>query len=92
MWHDLTQSIQSIVDAVADALSLAPAWVASLVILAALVAVACVLHAVIVAALRRLARESRPYLRSVVEQTKNLALFALLLIALAIALQTAPLS
>jgi len=48
MWHDLTQSIQSIVDAVADALSLAPAWVASLVILAALVAAACVLHAVIV--------------------------------------------
>ena len=34
-------------------------WVASLVILAALVAAACVLHAVIVAALRRLARESR---------------------------------
>ena len=92
MWHDLTQSIQSIVDAAADALSLAPAWVASLVILAALVAAACVLHAVIVAALRRLARESRPYLRSVVEQTKNLALFALLLIALAIALQTAPLT
>ena len=92
MWHDLTQSIQSIVDAVADALSLAPAWVASLVILAALVAAACVLHAVIVAALRRLSRESRPYLRSVVEQTKNLALFALLLIALAIALQTAPLT
>ena len=35
---------------------------------------------------------SRPYLRSVLEQTKNPARLALLLIALAIALQTAPLT
>jgi small-conductance mechanosensitive channel len=92
MWQVLTQRIQSSVDAVADALLLAPAWAASLVILVASVAVAWLLHVVIVAALRRLARESRPYLRSVVEQTKAPALFALLLVALAVALQTAPLN
>ena len=91
MWETLTQSIQSFVNAVADALSLAPAWAASLVILAALVAAAWILHAVILAVLRRLSRERRPYLQSVVEQTKNPALFALILVALAIALQTAPL-
>ena len=92
MWQNLTQSIQSFLGSVADFLSLAPAWVASLVILAALAAAAWVLRAVIVAILRRLSRDRRPYLRSVVEQTKNPALFALLLIALGIALQTAPLS
>jgi len=92
MWQNLTQRMQSFVDAVADFLSLAPAWVASLVILAALAVAAWVLHAVTVALLRRLSGEGRPYLRSVVEQTKNPALFALLLIALGIALQTAPLS
>lgn len=91
MWHDLTQGIQSFLDAVGDSLSRAPPWAASLAILAALIVAAWILRAVVVAVLRRLSRESRPYLRSVVEQTKNPALFALLLIALAIALQTAPL-
>lgn len=79
-------------NAIFDAISGAPAWVASLVILAALVVAAWVLHAIIVAMLRRLSREGRPYLRLIVEQTKNPALLALLLVALAIALQTAPLT
>ena len=92
MWQNLTQRIQSFTDALGDFLSLAPAWVSSLVILIALIAAAWILQAVIVAILRRISRERRPYLRSVVEQTKNPALFALLLVALAIALQTAPLS
>lgn len=92
MWHDLTRGIQSFLDAVGDTLSRAPPWAASLAILAALIVAAWILHAVGVAVLRRLSRESRPYLQSVVEQTKNPALFALLLIALAIALQTAPLA
>lgn len=92
MWLELMQGIQSFVDAVGDALSRAPAWAISLLILATLVVAAWILHAVIVAVLRRLSRERRPYLRSVVEQTKNPALFALLLVALAIALQTAPLA
>jgi small-conductance mechanosensitive channel len=92
MWHDLTQSIESFVDAAADALSRAPPWAASLVILVALVAAAWLLHAVIIAALRRLARGNRPYLQSVIAQTKAPALFALLLVAFAIALQTAPLT
>jgi small-conductance mechanosensitive channel len=92
MWQKLTQYIQSLVDAAADFLSLAPAWVSSLVILIALVAAAGLLHAVILAILRRLSRKSGHYLNSVVEQTKNPVLFALLLVALATALQTAPLS
>jgi small-conductance mechanosensitive channel len=92
MWNDLVQGIQSYVDAVGDTLSRAPPWAASLVILAALVAGAWILRAVGVAVLRRLSRENHPYIRSVVEQTKNPALFALLLVALAIALQTAPLA
>lgn len=92
MWHDLTQGIQSFVDAVGDTLTRAPPGAMSLVILAALVVAAWILHAVVVAVLRRLSRASRPYLRSVVEQTRKPALFALLLVALAIALQTAPLN
>jgi small-conductance mechanosensitive channel len=92
MWNDLVQGIQSFVDAVGDTLSRAPPWATSLVILAALVAGAWILRAVGVAVLRRLSRENHPYIRSIVEQTKNPALFALLLVALAIALQTAPLA
>src|SRR5579863_4692103 len=92
MWNDLMQGIQSFVVAVGDTLSREPPWAASLVILAALVAGAWILRAVGVAVLRRLSRENHPYIRSVVEQTKNPALFALLLVALAIALQTAPLA
>ena len=91
MWQDLARHFQALSTALGDALSHAPAWVASLVILGALIAAAWILHAIVIAALRRLSRERRPYLRSVVEQTKGPALFALLLIALAIALQTAPL-
>ncbi len=86
------QGIQSFVDAVGDTLSRAPPWATSLVILATLVAAAWIVRAVAVAVLRRLSRENHPYVRSVVEQTKNPALFALLLVALAIALQTAPLA
>ena len=92
MWQNLTQDIHSLVDAVAAFLSLAPAWVSSLVILVALAAAAWVLHAIIIAILRHLSNGRRPYLRSIVEQTKNPALLALLLVALAIALQTAPLT
>jgi small-conductance mechanosensitive channel len=92
MWQSLTQYIQSLVDTMADFLSLAPARVSSLVILVTLVAAAWVLHAIIIAILRHLSNGRRPYLRSIVEQTKNPALLALLLVALAIALQTAPLT
>ncbi len=92
MWNDLVRGIQSFVDAVGETLSRTPPWATSLVILAALVAAAWILRAVGVAVLRRLSRENHPYIRPVVEQTKNPALFALLLVALAIALQTAPLA
>ena len=89
MWQDLVQRIQ-LLNGLGNALSFAPGWAVSLAILAVALLVAWRLHAVILAALRRLLR-GRPYAHSVLEQTKNPALLALLLIALAIALQAAPL-
>jgi small-conductance mechanosensitive channel len=91
MWHDLTQRIQSVLDALSNGLSFAPAWAVALVIIAVALLAAWLLHAVILAVLQRLLRDRRPYLRSVIEQTKNPALLALLLIALAMAVQAAPL-
>jgi small-conductance mechanosensitive channel len=90
MWQNLTQQIQSILDALGRELSFAPAWAVSLAILAVALLGAGLFHAVVLAILRRLFR-TRPYMRSVLEQTRNPALLALLLIALAIALQAAPL-
>lgn len=92
MGHGLPQGIQSFLRAVGDTLSRAPPWAASAAVFAALIVAAWIVRAAVIAVLRRFSREGRPYLRSVVEQTKNPALFALLLIALAIALQTAPLT
>ena len=90
MWQDLVQHIQSGLDTLGNALSFAPAWAVSLVILAIALLGAWLFHAVVLAVLRRLAR-AHPYARSVVEQTRHPALLALLLIALAMSLQAAPL-
>jgi len=91
MWNNFVQRVQADLNAIGNALSFAPAWVVSLVILVGTTAVAWLLHAAIVAALNRLFRGRHLYLRSVIEQTKNPARFALLLIAVGIALPTAPL-
>ncbi len=91
MWQDLVQGVQSILVAIGRALSFAPPWVVSLVILVAATAAAWSLHAAILAVLRRLLHGRRPYLQSVLDQTRNLTRFGLLLVALAIALPTAPL-
>jgi small-conductance mechanosensitive channel len=92
MWTDLVAHARSILAALGSALSFAPPWAISLVILVVATAAAWILHALIIAGLRRLFGGSRLYLRSVVEQTKNPTRFALLLIALAIALPSAPLN
>ena len=91
MWQDLVQRVRSILSALGNALSFAPQWAVALLILAAATAAAWLLHAAILAVLRRLFHGRRPYLRSVLEQTRNPTRFALLLIAIAIALPTAPL-
>lgn len=68
-----------------------PPWAVSLIILAGALAVAWLIHAAILGLLRRFFQERRPYLRTILRATKNPTRFALLLIALAIALPTAPL-
>jgi small-conductance mechanosensitive channel len=91
MWLDLSQFLRSQLSALRKALSFAPPWAASLIILITAVVVAWLLHAAILFLIRRMFRDRRPYLRSVLEATKNPTRLALLLAAIAIALPTAPL-
>jgi len=91
MWPDLTQNLQSELSAVRNALSFAPPWAVSLVLLLIAVVVAWLLHAAILAAVRRVVRGRRPYLLSILDATKNPARLGLLLLALAITLPTTPL-
>jgi small-conductance mechanosensitive channel len=91
MWPDLTQNLQSELSAVRNALSFAPPWAVSLVLFLIAVAVAWLLHAAILAAVRRVVRGRRPYLLSILDATKNPARLGLLLLALAITLPTTPL-
>jgi small-conductance mechanosensitive channel len=91
MWEGLVQQVRSVLNSIGDSLSFAPAWAVSLVILVVATAAAWLLHAAIIVALRRLFGSRRPYLSSVIEQTRNPIRLALLLIALAIALPEAPL-
>ena len=91
MWPDLTQNLQSELRAFRNALSFAPPWAVSFVLLVSAVAVAWLLHAAIFAAAQRILRGRRPYLLSMLNATKNPARLGLLLLALAIALPTTPL-
>jgi small-conductance mechanosensitive channel len=91
MPNDFVQHVRAILSAVRNALSFAPPWVVSLVILVGTTAAAWLLHAAVLTALNRLLRERRPYLRSLLDQTRNPTRFGLLLMALAISLPTAPL-
>lgn len=90
MSNDFVQRIRTLLSGISGDLSFAPPWAVSIVILVGTTAVAWLLHAAILAGLHRLFRERRPYLRSLLEQTRNPTRFALLLMALAIALPTAP--
>jgi small-conductance mechanosensitive channel len=92
MLQETSQSLQAKLDVLKNALSFAPTWAVSLVQLASADIVAWVLYAMILTVMRRLLRGRRPYLRKILGATKNPTRLALLLIALAIALPTAPLS
>ncbi len=87
----LTQNLQAQLDALRGALSFAPAWAVSSVVLVTALAVAWIIHAAVLAGVRRLVRGRRPFLRSILEATKNPTRLGLLLLAFGIALPTAPL-
>ncbi len=90
MWQDVTHNLQSKLADIGSTLAFAPAWAASFVILVVAFAVAWLVHAAILVVLRRLLRNRRPYLRTILEATKDPTRLALLIAALAIALPTAP--
>jgi small-conductance mechanosensitive channel len=91
MWQDASQNLRAKLDEFRGALSFAPAWAVSFIILVTAFIVAWLIHAAALVLLRRLLRGRRPYLRTIVEATKNQTRLALLLLALAIALPTTPL-
>jgi small-conductance mechanosensitive channel len=91
MWPDLIQNLQSELTAFRNALSFAPPWAVSFVLLVSAVVVAWLLYAAILAVVRRLLRGRRPYLMTTLNATKNPTRLGLLLLALAITLPTTPL-
>jgi small-conductance mechanosensitive channel len=91
MWQNLTQTAQANLDALRNALSFAPPWAVSFIVLVTAVIVALLIHVIILALALRLLRGRRPYIRSILEATKNPTRLGLLLLAFAIALPTAPL-
>jgi small-conductance mechanosensitive channel len=91
MWQNLTQTAQANLSALRNVLSFAPPWVVSFIVLVTAVIVALLIHSIILALALRLLRGRRPYLRSILEATKNPTRLGLLLLAFAIALPTAPL-
>jgi len=90
MWQDLSQNLQSKLQALGSALSFAPAWVVSSILLVGAFVLAWLVHAAILTILRRLLRSRRHYLQTILEATRNPTRLALLLLALAITLPTAP--
>src|SRR5580658_301312 len=91
MLQDLAQNAQAKLSALRDALSFAPPWAVSFVVLVSAVIVALLIHAAILALVHRLLRGRRPYLRSILDATKNPTRLGLLLLAFAVALPTTPL-
>jgi small-conductance mechanosensitive channel len=88
MWQAIVERIER---EFGGTLSSAADWALSAALLVGAAVAAWLLHAAILALARRLSGERRPYLRSVLGATKNPTRVALLLVALAIALSTAPL-
>src|SRR5580704_8059022 len=87
----LTENLQAQLDALRHALSFAPPWAVSFIVLVTAVAVAWIIHAILLTAVRRLVRGRRPFLRSILEATKSPTRLGLLLLAFEIALPTTPL-
>ena len=91
MWQDLPQNLHSTLRQLGSALNFAPTWAVSFVILVSAVVVAWLIQAAVLAALRRLLHGRRPYLRTILDATKNPTRLALLVLAIAVALPAAPL-
>jgi small-conductance mechanosensitive channel len=91
MWQNILQSLQQELHKLSNTLPFAPAWLIWSALLIGAFVLACLLHAGGLALLNRMLRQRRPYLNRVLTATKNPTRVALLLIALAIALPTAPL-
>jgi small-conductance mechanosensitive channel len=91
MWQNILQSFQEGLNDLSRTFSFAPAWMIWAALLVSVFAVALLVHAGTLAFLDRLLRQRRPYLDRVLAATKNPVRLALLLIALAVALPTAPL-
>lgn len=88
MWQAVIQRLKT---EFGGTLTAAADWALSAAILAAAAIAAWVLYAAILAVIRRVLGERRPFLRSVLGATKGPIRLALLLFALAIALPTTPL-
>ncbi len=92
MQPELVERLRSFFIGLGHALSFAPERVASVAILVGAAVAAWLLHAGIRWTLLRLLRERHSYLHSLIERTGNQTGFALLLIAVAIALPATPLA
>jgi small-conductance mechanosensitive channel len=90
MWPDLLESAQSTLNDLAKAFPFAPPWVLSVLLFVGLTVLFWLLYAAFLAVLHRMLQRQRPYLQSILDRTRNPARLALFLIALAIALPTAP--
>lgn len=91
MWQDFVDRTNSFFTWLGDALPFAPPWAVSALVLVTATALAWIIHAATLAVMARVLRSRHPYLLSVLDQTRNLTRLGLLLIAMAIALQSAPL-
>jgi small-conductance mechanosensitive channel len=91
MWQDFSESLHAKLSEFSNALSFAPAWAVSFILLVSAFIAAWLLHAAILAVVQRMLRGRRLYLRTVLDATKNQTRLALLLVAFAVTLPTAPL-
>jgi small-conductance mechanosensitive channel len=89
MLQDVTHDLQAKLAVLNGLRSYAPAWAVSLIIVVVALTVALVVHGILLAVVRRVLG-GRPYLRTIIEATKEPTRLALLIAALAIALPTAP--
>jgi small-conductance mechanosensitive channel len=90
MLQDVAHDLQSKLAVLNGLRAYAPAWAVSLVIVIIALALAWLLHATILTALRRLLRARKPYLRTILEATKDPTRLAFLIAALAVALPATP--
>lgn len=91
MWQNIVQSFRRELRDLGDTFSFAPDWAIWAALLVGVFVLACLVHGGLLALAHRVFRQRRPYLNRVLEATKNPIRFALLLIALAIALPAASL-